>query len=169
MSTASTSAERQRPGGGWSAFFDEASPLDAVLEHAPAVGQFMRYFADATLALNVIKKSLSVEDPTFKIDGGEVSLDGKLLAEIEINKPGSDMFSDDINGIMKKLQDVGAVQVMQRVQGTQAVLAVQILDETPDAMKLLEPLWTVLSRLAAGLWHVDGQGFYEQGTLVAQF
>ncbi len=128
----------------------------------------MRYFADATLALNVVKKSLSVENPSFKIDGGEVSLDGQLLAEIEINTPGSDMFSDDINGIMTKLQGVGATQVMQRIQGTQAVVTMQILDDTPDAMKLLDPLWAVLARLAPGLWHVDGQGFYDQGTLIAQ-
>lgn len=127
----------------------------------------MRYFATATLALNVIKKSLSVEDPSFKIDGGEVSRDGQLLAEIEINSPGSDMFSDDLDGMMKKLQDVGALQVMDRVRGTQAVLAMQILDGTPNAMELLGPLWTVLSRLAQGLWHVEGQGFYDQGQLIA--
>jgi hypothetical protein len=146
----------------------QLSPRAVVLEHAPAVGQFMRYFADAPLPLNVIKKSLSVEDPGFKIDGGEVSRDGQLLAEIEINHPGSDMFSDDINGMMKKLQDVGASQVMQRVHGTQAVLAVQILDGTPDAMELLGPLWTVLSRLATGLWHLEGQGLHDQGQLIAR-
>ncbi len=128
----------------------------------------MRYFADETLALNVIKKSLSTEDPSFKVDGGEVSRDGQLLAEIEINKPGSDMFSDDINGMLSKLQSVGASEVMQRVQGTQAVLAVQILDEMPNAMELLAPLWTVLTRLATGLWHIEGQGFYDQGQLIAQ-
>lgn len=128
----------------------------------------MRYFADAGLALDAIKKGLSVEDATFKIDGGEVSRAGQLLAEIEINKPGSDMFSDDINGMMQRLQYAGNPQVMQRVQGTQSVLAVQILDGAPDAMELLGPLWTVLSRLATGLWHVEGQGFYDQGHLVAQ-
>jgi hypothetical protein len=128
----------------------------------------MRYFADGSLGLDVIKKALSAEDPTFKIDGGEVSRGGQLLAEIEINKPGSDMFSDDINGMMWKLQHAGASQVMQRIQGTQAVLAVQILDGAPNAMELLNPLWSVLARLASGLWHVDGQGFYDEGQLVAQ-
>lgn len=128
----------------------------------------MRYFADATLGLDVIKKSLSSEDPYFKIDGGEVSRDGQLLAEIEITKPGSDMFSDDINGMMHKLQHAGASHVMQRIQGTQAVLAVQILDGTPNAMEVLGPMWTVLSRLSSGLWHVEGQGFYDQGQLIAQ-
>ena len=128
----------------------------------------MRYFADATLGLDTIKKGLSVEDATFKIDGGEVSRGGQLLAEIEVNKPGSDMFSDDINGMMQRLQYAGNQHVMQRVQGTQAVLAVQILDGAPDAMEQLTPLWNVLSRLATGLWHVEGQGFYDQGQLVAQ-
>ena len=128
----------------------------------------MRYFADSTLALDAIKKGLSVEDATFKIDGGEVSRSSQVLAEIEINNPGSDMFADDINGMMQRLQYAGSHQVMQRVQGTQAVLAVQILDGAPDAMELLTPLWNVLSRLATGLWHVEGQGFYDQGQLVAQ-
>lgn len=128
----------------------------------------MRYFADATLSLDVIKKSLSAESPSFKIDGGEVSRDGQLLAEIEINKPGSDMFSDDISGMLQRLRDVGATQVMQRIEGTQAVLAVQILDSAPNAMELLGPLWTVLARLATGLWHVEGQGFYDQGQLIAR-
>ncbi len=128
----------------------------------------MRFFADASLALNVIKKALSAQDPSLKIDGGEVSREDQLLAEIEINKSGSDMFADDINGMMQKLQRAGAVQVMQRVQATQAVLAVQILDGALNAMELLEPLWTVLAGMAAGLWHVEGQGFYDQGQLIAQ-
>lgn len=128
----------------------------------------MRFFADGTLAVDLIKKSLTAEDPAFKIDGGEVSRDGQLLAEIEINKPGSDMFSDDLDYMIRKLQTAGAPAVTQRVQGTQAVLAVQILDAAPDAMQLLEPLWTVLGRMATGLWHVEGQGFYDQGQLVAQ-
>jgi hypothetical protein len=143
-------------------------PLDPVMAHAVGVSPYMRYFADASLGLDVIKKALSVEDPTFKIDGGEVSRGGQLLAEIEINKPGSDMFADDINGMLQRLQHAGASHVMQRIQGTQAVLAVQILEGAPDAMELLEPLWTVSSRLATGLWHVEGQGFYDGGQLVAQ-
>ena len=132
------------------------------------MGQYMRYFADQTLALDVIKKGLSAEDPYFKIDGGEVSRDGQLLAEIEINKPGSDMFSDDINYMMQKLQQVGAAHVMQRVRGTQAVLSVQILDNMPNAMEVLGPFWNVLSRTASGIWHVEGQGFYDPGQLIAQ-
>jgi hypothetical protein len=126
----------------------------------------MRFFADGALALDAIKKGLSGEDASFKIDGGELSRGGQLLAEIEINRPGSDLFDDEIAGTVSKLQYSGghAQHVIQRVQATQAVLAVQMLD--PNAMELLAPFWTVLSRLANGLWEIEGQGFYDQGQLI---
>ncbi len=131
------------------------------------VGQYMRYFADSAVGLDALKKGLSAEDPTFKIDGGEVSRGGHTLAEIEINKPGSDMFSDDLDGMLRSLERAGASDVMARIQRTQAVLAVQILD-LPDAMDLLEPFWTVLSRVSTGLWHLADQGLYDNGRVVAQ-
>jgi hypothetical protein len=124
----------------------------------------MRFFANGALPLDALKKALSGADPSFKIDGGEVSRAGQLLAEIEINRPGSDMFDDDIAGTVSKLQRVGAHHVVPHIQATQAVLAVQMLD--PNAMELLGPFWTVLSQMANGLWEIEGQGFYDQGQLV---
>jgi hypothetical protein len=132
-----------------------------------AVGQFMRYFADSRLTLDAVKKALVAVDPTSKIDGGEVSRADQLLAEIEITSPGSDMFADDINDMMGRLQQAGASDPVQRVQRAQSIMSVQILD-TPDAMARLEPLWTVLAQLATGVWHVDGHGLYENGQLVAR-
>lgn len=132
------------------------------------VGQYMRYFADSSVSLDALKKGLSAEDPSFKIDGGEVSRGGHMLAEIEINKPGSDMFTDDLDGMLRSLEQAGASDVTARIQRTQAVLAVQILDGVPDAMDLLEPFWTVLSRVSTGLWHMANQGLYDNGRLVAQ-
>lgn len=131
---------------------------------AAVVGQSMRFFANAALPLDALKKGLSAEDPSFKIDGGELSRGGQLLAEIEINRPGSDMFADDIAGTTSKLQHAGGHHVIQRVQSTQAVLSVMLLD--PNAMELLGPFWNVLSRLATGLWEIEGQGFYDNGQLV---
>jgi hypothetical protein len=127
----------------------------------------MHYYADASLGLDVIKKSLAAEDPAFKIDGGEVSRGGEVLAEIELTKPGSDMFADDIAGMMNKLRYAGpnAQQLMQRIQGTQTVLAINMI--SANAMDQLGPFWNVLARLATGLWHVEGQGLYDQGQLLA--
>lgn len=126
----------------------------------------MRFFADAALPLDAIKKGLSGQDPSFKIDGGELSRGGQLLAEIELNRPPSDLFDDEIAATVNKLQYAGghAQTVIQRVQSTQVVLAVQMLD--PNAMELLGPFWTVLSSLSNGLWEIEGQGFYEQGQLI---
>ena len=126
----------------------------------------MRFFADAPLPLDALKKGLSGQDPSFKIDGGEVSRGGQLLAEIELNQPGSDMFADDIAGTINKLQYAGgnASLVIQRVRSTQVVLSVQMLD--PNAMELLGPFWSLLSNMSSGLWEVEGQGFYDQGQLI---
>jgi len=126
----------------------------------------MRFFADAPLLLDAIKKGLSGQDPSFKIDGGELSRGGQVLAEIELNRPGSDLFDDEIAGTLSKLQYAGghAQVVSQRVQATQVVLAVQMLD--PNAMELLGPFWTVLQSLSTGLWEIEGQGFYDQGQLI---
>ena len=137
-----------------------------VIEDAPDVGQSMRFFADAAVPLDAIKKGLSGQDPSFKIDGGELSRGGQLLAEIELNRPGSDLFDDEIAGTVNKLQYAGgqAQMVIQRVRSTQVVLAVQMLD--PNAMELLGPFWSVLQGLSNGLWEIEGQGFYDQGQLI---
>jgi hypothetical protein len=124
----------------------------------------MRFFANVALQLDALKKALAAEDPSFKIDGGELSRGGQLLAEIEINKPPSDMFDDDIQSTVQKLQRVGAHQVIPHIQATQATLSVMMID--PNAMELLGPFWNVLSRMADGLWEMEGQGFYHQGNLV---
>ncbi len=132
----------------------------------------MRYFADAPLALDAIKSGLSAEDPRFKIDGGELNRGTDLLAEIEINRPGSDLFDDELAKMSSQLQSIqtpAATQVLSRVSATQALLAVQVVNQarTPEqTMELLGPLWTVLQRLTNGLWHVDGQGFFDNGQLV---
>lgn len=131
----------------------------------------MRYFADAPLPLDQIKAGLRAEDPTFKIDGGELTRGDQLLGEIEINRPGSDLFDDEIAGTVQRLERAQGHQVIPRVRATQSVLALQVMDGDRGAestMQLLGPLWSVLQRLANGLWLVDGQGFYDNGTLVVQ-
>ena len=132
----------------------------------------MRYFADAPVTLERIKDMLKAVDPAFKIDGGEVIRDGEVLGELEINRPGSDMFADEISGMLARLERTSAPAtpaVVGRIQAAQAVLGFQVIDgaRTPDAtMQLLGPLWSVLQSLASGLWQIEGQGFYEAGQLV---
>ncbi|MBS1122312.1 MAG: hypothetical protein H6Q90_4540 [Deltaproteobacteria bacterium] len=146
--------------------------LDPEIEHDRAVSYYMRYFADAPLALDSIKAGLSAEDPRFKIDGGEITRGTDLLAEIEINRPGSDLFDDELAKMSSQLQAVqssAAGQVLSRVRTTQALLALQVVVQArtqEQTMELLGPLWTVLQSLANGLWHVDGQGFFDGGQLV---
>jgi hypothetical protein len=132
----------------------------------------MRYFADSSLGLDAIKQGLAAADRTFKIDGGELLRGTELLAEIEINRPGSDLFGDELAQMTAQLQAVGnagAQHVLARVQHTQSLLAVQVVDQArapEQTMELLGPFWQVLQSLANGLWHVSGQGFFENGQLL---
>lgn len=131
----------------------------------------MRYFADAALALDSIKAGLAAADPGFKIDGGELTRGGELLGEIEINRPGSDMFDDDIAGMLVKLERIGgpAGNVIAHVRNARSLLALQVMDgaRPPETtMEMLGPLWSVLQQLANGLWHIGGQGFYDGGQLL---
>lgn len=136
------------------------------------VGYYMRYFADGPLALDKLKEGLKAADPSFKIDGGEVLRGTELLGELEINRPGSDMFQDEIAGMLARLQRTrtpATQNVIGRVQATQSVLGFQVMDgqRAPEAtMELLGPFWTVLGGLANGLWQIEGQGFYEGGQLI---
>jgi hypothetical protein len=131
----------------------------------------MRYFADSGLALADLKSGLAAADRTFKIDGGEVLRGQDTLAEIEINRPGSDLFSDEIAQLSSQLHALGPAgyPALSRIQNTQSILAVQMIDQarTPEVtMELLAPFWQLLSQLSTGLWHVPGQGLFENGQFV---
>jgi hypothetical protein len=132
----------------------------------------MRYFADVPLDLARLKAELKATDPAFKIDGGEVLRGGEILGEMEINRTGSDMFADEIAGMLARLSQQpqqATPHIVGRVQATQAVLGFQVMDgqRTSEAtMALLGPFWGVLGRLASGLWQIEGQGFYDNGQLV---
>ena len=91
-------------------------------------------------------------------------INNNRVRPIEINKPGTDMFDDEIAGTIQKLQRAGGGHVVPYIQQTQCTLTVMLLD--PSAMELLGPFWTLLSRMANGLWEVEGQGFYDQGQLI---
>jgi hypothetical protein len=126
----------------------------------------MRFFADAGLTLADLKSRLAAADRSFKIDGGEVMRGQETLAEIEINRPGSDMFADDVSQMCGQLQALGpqAYNVMARIQNTQAILAVQML--AGSSMEALGPFWQVLQQLSTGLWHIPNQGLYENGQFI---
>jgi hypothetical protein len=136
------------------------------------VSYYLRYFADRVVTLKAIGAGLVAVDPAFKIDGGDLMRGKDILAEIEINTTGSDLFGEDLTAKINDLeraQHPNARHVIQRLRGTQAIVTLHVLDSALDpdvAWEMLSPVWTVLPALSAGLTQSDGQGFYDGSQLV---
>ncbi len=133
---------------------------------------YLRYFADRAMTLKAIGAGLTAVDPTFKIDGGDLMRGKDILAEIEINSLGSDLFGEDLTAKLADLeraQHPNARHVIARLRGSQAIVTLHILDSALDpdvAWEMLSPVWTVLPALSPGLTQSDGQGFYDGSQLV---
>jgi len=136
------------------------------------VSNYVRYFADGVVTLKGIGAGLATFDPKFKIDGGEVLRGTELLGEVEISVTGSDLFAEDREYKISECAQIptqAAQQVIARLQGTQSIVTLRVLDGERDpavTWDLLSPLWTVLPSLSTGLTQVDGQGFYDGAQLV---
>lgn len=136
------------------------------------MSNYVRYFADGVVTLKAIGGGLATFDPKFKIDGGEVMRGTELLGEVEISVSGSDLFAADCEYKIAECAQIAtqaAQQVIARLQGTQSIVTLRVLDGERDpavTWELLSPLWTVLPALSTGLTQVDGQGFYDGEQLV---
>lgn len=145
--------------------------LGPGFRHRGGVGYTLRYFADAPVTLKAISAGLTAGDPSFKIDGGELTHGGDMLGEIEINSAGSDLFGEELQMMIGALERSGqpaAHHVIQRLRTTRSIVAVRVqLDGNPDpnrTLGMLTPIWPVLGRLSTGLAQIDGQGFYDGAT-----
>jgi len=127
----------------------------------------VRYFAEGAVSLKGLAAALKAIDPQFKIDGGELMQGPQILAEVEIDNAGSDLFNEEIAtkvGGLEHVPSPTAQHVIARLRGTQSIVAVKI--DPNIAWELLNPLWSVLPNLSTGITHVDGQGFYDGGQLI---
>ncbi len=136
------------------------------------MGYHVRFFADAIVSLKAIANGLKAVDPTFKIDGGELTRGPELLGELEISAAPSDLFDEDLAAHVGQLERLGspaAQQVIGRLRATRSIVTLHILDGERDpavTWQQLGPLWTVLPSISTGLTQSDGQGFYDGSQLL---
>jgi hypothetical protein len=133
------------------------------------VSYYIRFYADRPLNLKGLSQAIKGVDPNYKIDGGELMQGTNILAEVELDNAGSDLFNEElgskVNALMQ-MQNHAAQQIAARLQATQSIVAIRI--DPNIAWDLLRPLWTVLPTLATGLTHVEGQGFYDGPQMIMQ-
>jgi len=131
------------------------------------MGYHVRYFAESPVTFKALSAAVKSIDPSYKIDSGDLMRGTEVLAEIEIDSAGSDLFVEELNARLTAIGQVAgqaAQWVGARLQGTQSIIAVTI--DPAINWDLLAPLWTAIANLATGLTQVDGQGFYDGGNLV---
>jgi hypothetical protein len=139
------------------------------------VGYYMRFFVEdgQPLSLSELATGLRAADPAFRLaEDGELSHGEQLLAELEVNTRGEELFDEELEEFLElagESETPAGRALARRLKGTSAILAVQVLwgGRSSDAtLGLLAPLWDWLREHRRGLVQADGEGFYEGDALI---
>jgi len=173
---ASESAEyRHNSQTGVNARFALSSPGGAI-----TLSYYMRYIAvdERPITLDDVRRAFAMEEEDYAIDGkgieANVTLDGRMIAQVTINIPGDGLFDHERAELLGSADDgegAGKASVLETLGIARTILAVQVLfgdadpEETLDA---LDPLWGWLQDNRRGLLQADGEGYYDTNGLILE-
>jgi hypothetical protein len=138
------------------------------------MGDFIRFLASnpCSIDFKLIVELLNNNGAAFSIladvsdpNIGELLHDTDILAEIEINADGDEIFEEDISDLMEILDETAFPQkeaIMERLNSAQIMVAIQLTEAGHEAYDLIDPLWDALLGRCAGILQVDDEGFYDQ-------
>lgn len=146
------------------------------------MGYLMRFFVVSTAkpTLNQLGEALHRVDSRYQLantdvpDIADLLFDGTLLAVLEINRPGDDMFEDDLaefDEMVGQDSDPATVRVREVLQQTKALVVAEVFwdgTEAEAALEKLDPLWNWLFQHVQGLAQADTEGFYDSSGLVLE-
>ncbi len=146
------------------------------------MGYLMRFFVtdSSELSLRQLESALHQSDPRYTFantdvpDIADMLFDGELLAVIEINRPGEDMFEDDLAEFYEMVgtgNDPAEVRVRDVFGQTKALVVAEVFWKGTDsetALEKLDPLWDWLFLHHTGLGQADTEGFYDRSGLVLE-
>ncbi len=146
------------------------------------MGYLMRYFSTDTppITLSHIEAALKQVDAAYAITNIEVDDLGDLMygdihcAIVEINRPGDDMFEDDVSEFLDLVgKGDGAAEqlVRQTLTNATALIVIEALWQGENAEPVLskiDPLWDWLFANYQGLSQADSEGFYDQSGLILE-
>lgn len=144
------------------------------------MGYIMRYITGAARAVSLadIETALRQSDAAYAIvntdidDMGDLMYGDRRLGIIEINRPGEDIFEDDIAEFRDLVggQDTPEQRrVLETLDHAQAIIAVEAIwpgAQAEPTLSRLDPLWDWLFATYPGLLQADNEGFYEGDELV---
>ena len=146
------------------------------------MGYLMRYIVTdgREITFPMIEAALKAVDPAYTIANIEVEDLGDLMygdtqcAIIEINRPGDDMFEDDLaefQDLVGKGDNTGEQLVRETLTNATALIVIEAIWKGEDAEPVLakiDPLWDWLFANYAGLSQADSEGFYDASGLVLE-
>ena len=146
------------------------------------MGYLMRYIStDAhPITLTLIEAALKQLDSAYAIVNIEVNDLGDLMygdthcAIIEINRPGDEMFEDDLSefqDLVGKGDSPGEQLVRETLSNATALIVIEALWQGEDAEPILakiDRLWDWLFANYQGLSQADSEGFYDMSGLIVE-
>jgi hypothetical protein len=146
------------------------------------MGYLMRFFviSTASVSLYQLEEAMQRVDARYRLantdipDIADLLFDDTLLAVLEINRPGDDMFEDDLaefDEIVGPDSDPATVRVREVLQQTKALVVAEVFwegTEADAALEKLDPLWNWLFQNVRGLAQADTEGFYDSSGLVLE-
>ena len=144
------------------------------------MGFYVRYYMtdSADLSLAQLQTGLKDYDPAYRLphegDAGELHYGEELYAEAEINRPGEELFDEEIAETIESVEaegGAGAADVAAALRDTKRTVVLRILWQGRDPEQTLSKIdpviaWLTLNR--EGLLQVDGEGFYEGDELILE-
>lgn len=139
------------------------------------MGYYMRFITtdENETTLSTLEEALKQIDPAYSITAsGELTHGDDLYGVIEINRPGDELFDEEIEELREIVEDVRGkrrADVLKTLGEATAIIAVQVLweDRQPEAtLEKLNPLWQWLFSHRTGLLQADDEGYYDARGLV---
>ncbi|MBL8134481.1 MAG: hypothetical protein JNL42_21655 [Anaerolineae bacterium] len=143
------------------------------------MGDFFRFLAtqDCDLTLTTLESLFRRSDNQFSIrveaaapNAGELLYGSSVVADIEINRPGEQVFDEDIIDLIEMLEgiDESGDRVVARLGEVRLMVALQLTEEGHASYDQIDPLWNCLFETCDGILQVDDEGYYDsEGVVLA--
>lgn len=130
------------------------------------MGYYIRYFIenDRSTSLDELRAALQKRDCRYDVaENGDLTHDGDLLAEIDINVPGDSLFDGAVSEMIKVVEDLeqeygDKARVLRCLRNATAIVAVRLLGDRD----LAAAAWSWVEANRKGLLQFDDSGFCDE-------
>ena len=148
------------------------------------MGYYMRFVStdEKEISLDKINTALKQIDSGYELDfDGEddeiadLIFSGDIYGMLEIDRPGDDLFDEEIEELKEFLDEVKGdrkSEVLQVLSQAKAIVALQVLQQgratVEEIFVKIDPLWDWLFANYSGFMQADGEGYYDPRGLVPE-